>query len=168
MQKRLLNENIQAYNLSSNEYLKGFYREGMVTLSTLYKAKGNESAMVYVICSEIFNKKPNSRSIRNKIFTSFTRAKGWLRIYGEHCEDGQLYNEIREVINNNYKLIFKQPKEAFAIKRYKKGGKQDKDDLSKLKKQIEKFEKMGIKKEELLDMLYSKTLSGDDYDGSEV
>jgi len=169
LQIRLLSKDIMSYNLSSNEYLKGFYKEGMVTLSTLYKAKGNEAAMVYIICSEVFNKNPDSRSIRNKIFTSFTRAKGWLRIYGVNCKDGQLYKEIEEVVKNDYKLVFKQPKEAFAIKRYgKRGSKKEKDELSNLKKQIEKYEKLGIKKEELLDMLYSKSFSGDDYDGSEV
>lgn len=169
LQKRLLEYEIMSYNLTSNEYLKGFYKEGMVTLSTLYKAKGNESAMVYIICSEIFNKNPNSRSIRNKIFTSFTRAKGWLRIYGENCQEGQLYKEIQDVINNDYRLKFEQPKEAFAIKRYgKRKNKKEKEELLKLKQQLDKYEKMGIKKEELLDMLYNNSLIGDDYDGSEI
>ena len=44
----------------------------------------------------------------------------------------------------------------------------EKEELLKLKQQLDKYEKMGIKKEELLDMLYNNSLIGDDYDGSEI
>ena len=43
--------------------------------------------MVFVIGCDVFEDKKDSRIMRNKVFTAFTRAKIWLRISGtgEEC-----------------------------------------------------------------------------------
>ena len=56
--------------------------EGSVTLSTVYKAKGNEAFIVYVMGCESIYDYVDFLEARNKAFTAFTRSKGWLVITG--------------------------------------------------------------------------------------
>ena len=88
-------------------YVKGFSREGNVTLSSIFKAKGNEAAMVFVIGCDVFEKQKNSRTMRNKVFTAFTRAKVWLRISGtgKDCLK-QILFEMNRLKENNYQFDF--------------------------------------------------------------
>ena len=47
-------KNINTFNITDAFYSKGFIDEGSVTLSTVYKAKGNEAAIVYVMGTQVF------------------------------------------------------------------------------------------------------------------
>ncbi|MCD5975965.1 DEAD/DEAH box helicase [Pseudomonas quasicaspiana] len=51
-----------------------------ITLSTVYRAKGNEAAVVYVVGVDAIWLR--QRSERNKLFVAFTRTKAWLRVSG--------------------------------------------------------------------------------------
>lgn len=104
----ILNEkDIATYNVVSKNYIKGFQVENAVTLSTVYKAKGNEAAMVYVIGCDVVESQKNSRNMRNKLFTAFTRAKVWLRITGINIEEDGISKELNLLKANNYLLKFK-------------------------------------------------------------
>jgi len=73
---------IKTNNIHSDVYsLIDFEKEGMVTLSTINKAKGNEAYSVYVLGIDAVFWNPLIKS-RNKIFTALTRAKGWVTITG--------------------------------------------------------------------------------------
>lgn len=140
--QNLRQRRILTYNLSSSAYQKGFYENDCVTLATLYKAKGNEAAMVFVVGCDVFEGAENSTSMRNKIFTAFTRAKAWLRISGFDIEGKNLVREIEAVEKNNFELKFIY-KEATVIKR-------DLADINKKKTQereeLEEFIKGALKK----------------------
>ena len=103
---RLAEMNILSNNLSTDYFYRGFIKENCVTLSTVYKAKGNESAAVYVVGADAFENDKYDRSMRNKIFTAFTRAKVWLTVSGILIKDKNLEQEIEKVKANNYKFIF--------------------------------------------------------------
>lgn len=107
LEQRLGLEDISTYNVLDRDYVKGFYREGYVTLSSIFKAKGNEAAMVFVIGCDVFEDKKDSRTMRNKIFTAFTRAKIWLRISGtgSDCLKQILY-EMQQLKINEFKFAF--------------------------------------------------------------
>ena len=107
LEQRLAIRSISTYNVMDRDYVKGFYREGKVTLSSIFKAKGNEAAMVFVIGCDVFEKKKDSRTMRNKVFTAFTRAKIWLRISGtgSDCLKQMIY-ELEQLKKNNYKFVF--------------------------------------------------------------
>ena len=66
LEQRLEAKSIATYNVMDRDYVKGFYREGNVTLSSIFKAKGNEAAMVFVIGCDVFEDKKDSRIMRNK------------------------------------------------------------------------------------------------------
>lgn len=112
----LYNMGIFSHNLSSNSYEKGFIEDERVTLSTVYKAKGHEAAMVFVIGCDVFESKRDERNMRNKVFTSFTRAKAWLRISGINIAEDSIVSEIRQVVDNEFKMKFYH-KESHVIQR---------------------------------------------------
>lgn len=78
-----------------------------VTLSTIYRAKGNEAAVVFVIGADAISLK--TRGDRNKLFTAFTRTKAWLRVSGMQGSTGKIINEITEAQENFPALRFKMP-----------------------------------------------------------
>lgn len=86
--------------------------------------------------------------MRNKIFTAFTRAKGWLKISGVDIEDGQLWREIVQVINDNFTLKFTQTEPKFTVERGKKA-----DGGAKIKQKIEELKQSGYNKEDISSML---------------
>lgn len=104
--KLLQQKEINSYNLTDDYYSKGFIKEDAVTLSTVYKAKGNETGYVFVIGCDVFDDDKDDIRMRNKVFTAFTRSKGWLRISGVGIKNSALIKEIKSVKDNNLKLIF--------------------------------------------------------------
>lgn len=67
-----------------------FQQSGHVTISTIHKAKGNESYSVYIVGVDALFQYPGIIS-RNRLFTAMTRAKAWVQITGvgdkaEICE----------------------------------------------------------------------------------
>lgn len=73
-----------------------FIAKGKVTLTTVYRAKGNEAAMVFVIGVDSLSFKSYDIIARNKLFTAFTRSKAWLRISGVGNGFQYIDNEIEE------------------------------------------------------------------------
>lgn len=106
IQECLVKDGIATNNLQDKNYVKGFSLENYVTLTTVYKAKGNEAAMVFVIGADVFNEAADSRIMRNKVFTAFTRAKVWLRISGWNLAGTALEKEILKLQDMDYVLEF--------------------------------------------------------------
>ncbi len=141
-------KNIHTFNITDTFYSKGFIEEGSVTLSTVYKAKGNEAAIVYVMGTQVFQRGRNRRSMRNKIFTAFTRAKGWLKISGVNVEESQLWNEINQVISDNFTPKFIQTEPKFTVERGRKS-----TENAKIKHKIEELKQSGFNKEDISSIL---------------
>lgn len=112
----LYERRIYSHNLSSNTYEKGFVEDERVTLSTVYKAKGHEAAMVFVMGTDVVELSKDTRRMRNKVFTAFTRTKAWLRVSGIDIEQGSLVQEITEVKRRGFRLEFEH-KPAHVIQR---------------------------------------------------
>jgi superfamily I DNA and RNA helicase len=94
-----------------------FLIEGKVTLSTVYRAKGNEAAVVAVLgCDAI---PLGSRTGRNRLFTAFTRTKGWLRVTGIGAPFGRLQGEIELALRfaPELRFIMPDPREIETIQR---------------------------------------------------
>jgi superfamily I DNA and RNA helicase len=78
-----------------------------VTLSTIYRAKGNEAAVVHVIGVDATALK--LRGERNKIFTAFTRTKAWLRVSGVGGSTAKIIEEMKAAESNFPILRFVMP-----------------------------------------------------------
>lgn len=99
---------INSHNLSVDSYSDlPFFAEGRVTLSTIYKAKGNEAPAVIVVGLDGAGRK--TRSGRNKVFTALTRSKAWIRVSGMGDIAAGLIGEIDVALRNFPALTFEMP-----------------------------------------------------------
>ena len=69
-----MEKGIKSNNIIADRYSEPpFIIEGKATLSTVYRAKGNEAAVVAVLgCDAV---PLDTRTGRNRLFTAFTRTK---------------------------------------------------------------------------------------------
>ena len=83
--------------------------ETAIIYTTVFRAKGNEANLVYLInCNKIQTSNRNS-TYRNEIFTAMTRAKVKVWLYGETVDF--LKDEIEATRDHDYKLEFIYPTE---------------------------------------------------------
>lgn len=131
IENRLSELGIQTNNMHADSYgIRDFQSEGCVTLSTVHKAKGNESYMVYVAGVDALFGPFSSIRDRNMLFTALTRAKGWVRVSGIGMAATQCQNEINKALKYFPNLKFKYPS-IQQIKVMKRGLKEG--DIKKLK-----------------------------------
>jgi superfamily I DNA and RNA helicase len=105
----LLNHKININNLQDDTFgIRDFQSKSKVTLSTIYKAKGNEAYIVYLVGVEAIFSNKDARK-RNLIFTAMTRSKAWLRISGTGAIGKLFAEEFNQAVSNLPKLKFKYP-----------------------------------------------------------
>ncbi len=106
-------EQLAVSGISSNNVIADPYNEppftiaGKITLSTVYRAKGNEAAAVIAVGIDAVEVK--LRDGRNKIFTAFTRSKAWLRVSGAFSSPSSIIEELRTAVKNSPKISFTMP-----------------------------------------------------------
>ena len=92
---------LQVNNVLSSPYSGTvFIIEDAITLTTVYRAKGNEAAVVFAAGIDALFPLRRSRLGRNRLFTAFTRAKGWLRVSGTGPGADPFLREIEQAIQN--------------------------------------------------------------------
>jgi len=89
-----------------------FTEPGTVTFTGIFRAKGNEAAMVYVInahdCYDALIPREVAR-IRNRLFTAITRSKAWVRVLGVGKPMVALKAEFERVRSEHFTLHFLYP-----------------------------------------------------------
>lgn len=105
----LMEAGVKSNNIHAQTYgLRDFQQDGAVTLSTVYKAKGNEAYSVYLVGIDALFWHPTPRS-RNIAFTGMTRAKGWLCVTGVGVAAERFANELSIAKGNFPSLRFRFP-----------------------------------------------------------
>jgi superfamily I DNA and RNA helicase len=100
---------IKTNNVQRGGYgVRDFQEEECVTLSTVYKAKGNEAYSVYLVGIDALFFRPTPRA-RNRAFTAMTRAKGWLCVTGMGNEATKFQQELATAKKMFPKLEFTFP-----------------------------------------------------------
>ena len=110
---------IATNNLQDDSYaLRDFVEKDHVTLSSIYKAKGNEAFVVFVVGVDALFSFPNARR-RNTVFTAMTRARGWLRVSGVGPAADKLGREVAAARRHVPRLVFTypSPEQLIQIKR---------------------------------------------------
>lgn len=106
-------EQLAKMDIPSNNIIADPYNEppfsilGKVTLSTVYRAKGNEAALVFAVGVDAIREE--TRSGRNKLFTAFTRTKAWLRVSGIGKGARTVLRELDKAKECSPKLKFIMP-----------------------------------------------------------
>jgi len=81
-----------------------------VTFTSIYRAKGNEAGMVYVINAQDCNGTGTGlASLRNRLFTAITRSKAWVRVIGHGAKMQELIDEFSALKQRGFVLDFRYP-----------------------------------------------------------
>ncbi|MBN1971399.1 MAG: DEAD/DEAH box helicase [Candidatus Delongbacteria bacterium] len=94
-----------------------FKEPGFVTLSTPFRAKGNETNIVFVVNSQkVVN--DSTLRMRNAIFVAITRSRGWCYIYSSGENSKLLKNEISLIQEHYPRFNFIFPNEDEITRKY--------------------------------------------------
>ena len=89
-----------------------FFQDDSITFSGIFRAKGNEAAIVYIVgIQNCMTSTGTIRKHRNELFTAITRSKMWVRITGVGENISILESEIQKIKDNDYTLNFEYPTE---------------------------------------------------------
>lgn len=101
-----INSNLAGVTTTPDE----FFKDNAVVFTQIYRAKGNEASMVYIInAQECFDSIFNIAQKRNMLFTALTRSKAWVRVLGYGDNMRALESEFNKVLENNFELKFTYP-----------------------------------------------------------
>lgn len=80
-----------------------------ITCTGIYRAKGNEAGMIYVINADESFEATSMATTRNRLFTAITRSKAWVRVLGVGEAMEGLKLEFRSTKEANFQLDFTYP-----------------------------------------------------------
>jgi superfamily I DNA and RNA helicase len=103
-----INTHLAGVDTSSDSFFSA--DEKSVTCTGIYRAKGNEAGMVYVInAHEGQASTYNLALIRNRLFTAVTRSKAWVRVTGLDPNMSILTSEFNRIKAEEFALRFRYP-----------------------------------------------------------
>ena len=103
-----INSHVAGVDTSADE----FHREDVdsVTFTGIYRAKGSEAGMVYVInAQDCHGTGHNLATIRNRLFVAITRSKAWVRVLGTGAGMKAIEQEYQRVRDHHFRLRFTYP-----------------------------------------------------------
>lgn len=109
-------EQVQAITPGFIEKSSAFKEKGFVTLTTPFRAKGNEGNVVFVINSQKTLEDYNFRG-RNSFFVSVTRSRGWCHLFGVGSSMDELISEIDRIREDYPNFKFVRPDDKFIQRR---------------------------------------------------
>ncbi len=81
-----------------------------IAFTGIYRAKGNEAGMVYIInAQDCYTSSGSVARVRNQLFTAITRSKAWVRVVGVGNKMQELIQEFEEIKRNDFSLRFRYP-----------------------------------------------------------
>jgi superfamily I DNA and RNA helicase len=88
-----------------------------VTFTGIFRAKGNEAGMVYIInAQDCDTTGMGLASLRNRLFTAITRSKAWVRVVGHGRGMEKLLDEFVSLKRHDFRLDFKYPTDEILSK----------------------------------------------------
>ena len=112
IRKRLFDTGIQTHLAGVDTDADVFFRTDTpsVTFTGIYRAKGNEAGMVYVINAQDCNGSGTGlASLRNRLFTAITRSKAWVRVIGYGPNMQGVIDEFSALKQAGFVLDFNYP-----------------------------------------------------------
>lgn len=119
IRKRLFDAGIQAHLAGVDTGADVFFKTDIpsVTFAGIYRAKGNEAGMVYVINAQDCNcSGAGLASLRNRLFTAITRSKAWVRVIGYGPRMQELIDEFLTLKKSRFVLNFTYPDDSLLSK----------------------------------------------------
>jgi len=88
-----------------------FFMSQSIAFTSIYRAKGNEAAMVYIMNTDYCFQGLELIKKRNILFTAITRSKGWVRACGVGDAMIGLSQEFDKIKQEQFQLNFQYPTE---------------------------------------------------------
>ncbi len=108
-----INSHLAGVDTDPDVFFKSGTGDESVTFTGIFRAKGNEAGMVYIINAEdCHSDQFNLETLRNRLFTAITRSKAWVRVLGVGSGMDQLVKEFEALKANNFELKFTYPTEG--------------------------------------------------------
>ena len=107
--KKFLAKGVRAHLAGVTTSRDQFQLTKSVAVTHVYRAKGNEAPMVYVVNADYCQTGWELAQRRNILFTAITRSRGWVRIFGKGSKMEALREELEEVRRRNFSLTFRYP-----------------------------------------------------------
>jgi superfamily I DNA and RNA helicase len=85
------------------------FRPHSVALANIYRSKGNEAPMVYLVNAQACYGGAELTRKRNTLFTAITRSRAWVRICAWGPSSDALMKEIDDVRKQHFQLSFRIP-----------------------------------------------------------
>lgn len=110
--RALLEREIQSHLVGVNSSRDEVFVDDSIAVTHIYRAKGNEAAMVYVVNShECFTGLELAKK-RNTLFTAITRSRAWVRVCGVGSSSQRLAAEFERIRGDDFRLSFDYPSAA--------------------------------------------------------
>ncbi|HEY0964413.1 MAG TPA: ATP-binding domain-containing protein, partial [Candidatus Paceibacterota bacterium] len=82
LRAKLFEKNIRTHVPGESTSPDVFFEDNSVAVTSIYRAKGNEAPMIYIMDGHFAYSGPQLTSGRNKLFSAITRSKAWVRVTG--------------------------------------------------------------------------------------
>jgi superfamily I DNA and RNA helicase len=114
IREQLLKSNVNSHLAGIDSSPDVFFNSNdeSVTFTGIFRAKGNEAGMVYIInAQDCYYSFGNMATVRNRLFTAITRSKAWVRVLGFGRGMDLLKIEFERIKHENFSLRFRYPTE---------------------------------------------------------
>jgi superfamily I DNA and RNA helicase len=146
---QLLKYNINCFNhLNAPSDNITYKVKNNVTLSSIFKAKGNESGCVYIVGIDSIFKNKDSIRERNKLFTAITRSEAWVTLTGSKPEADICIEEYNRLKKASFKLDFIQPSEESTRTIYQEISRQQ-EQFNQMERIADELKKLGFSEEQI-------------------
>jgi superfamily I DNA and RNA helicase len=105
----LAKKNIPAHLAGVTTSRDEIFTPNSVAVTHIFRAKGNEAPMVYIVNAEFCQIGFELSRKRNILFTGITRSKCWVRLFGVGEQMAALKTEVDRVRAHNFELEFTYP-----------------------------------------------------------
>jgi superfamily I DNA and RNA helicase len=132
--RALAQQGIESHLAGVGSSVDELYVSGSVAIAHIWRAKGNEAPMVYVLDSQYGAPKFNAVARRNTLFTAVTRSRAWVRILGWGPEMAQVANEVQRVQEADFTLAFTVPTASQLEKIRRLNRERSREEVAKLRR----------------------------------
>lgn len=137
LMRALKNRSIDSHLVGVTTSRDALFYEESIAITSVYRAKGNEAPMVYVMGADSTIHGFELAKRRNILFTAMTRSRGWVRITGVGSDMDTLMEEVEQVRSHGHRLEFRYPTDADVERMRRIHRDMAKDERVALRKEIE-------------------------------
>lgn len=109
LMRELRRQGVPSHLAGVNTTADEIFLAGSVAIAHIFRAKGNEAPMVYVLDAQYTASDFNAVSRRNTLFTAITRSRAWVRIVGWGDRMKAVRDEVELVVEKGFQLEFVIP-----------------------------------------------------------